>query len=103
MVAGTVVVHVTRGVADTKWYASPPRTAHSLGDLAAFVTAAEFKLIETFLARRLELPGEVRQRQAAAIAQRIGEKLKLANETRPGNEELLEEIARSYRDGGRYR
>jgi uncharacterized RDD family membrane protein YckC len=103
MVAGTVVVHVTRGVADTKWYASAAVGGQSLGDLAGSVTPAEFKLIETFLARRLELPAEVRRRQGEAIAQRIADRLNVSGETRLGNEELLEEIARSYRDGGRYR
>jgi len=102
MVAGTVVVHDTRGIGDTMWYANELREGHVVGDVAASITPTEFQLVETFLARRLDLPPEVRQKQAEAIADRIGEKLKIELAKRPPNEDFLEDVARHYRDGARY-
>ncbi len=102
MVAGTVVVHDTRNIEDTMWYADESRTAHAVGDVAGAITLIEFQLIETFLARRLDLPPEVRQAQAEAIAERVGPKLKIDRESRPPNEDFLEDVARHYRDGARY-
>jgi uncharacterized RDD family membrane protein YckC len=103
MVAGTVVIHDTRGIADTLWYANESRATNKLGDVATAISASEFQLIETFLARRLDLDPEIRWRQAQAIADRVAEKLKLEAASRPPNEDLLEDVARSYRDGARYR
>jgi hypothetical protein len=102
MVAGTVVVHDNRSTEDTMWYANEARAGHTLGDVAASITRNEFQLIETFLARRLDLPPEVRQKQAEVIAERVGAKLKIARESRPSNEDFLEDVARHYRDGARF-
>ncbi len=103
MVAGTVVVHDTRSVEDTMWYSNETRTATTLGDVAGFITPTEFQLIEVFLARRLDLPAEVRLKQAEIIAGRVGQKLKIEPANRPANEDFLEDVARRYRDGARYR
>jgi uncharacterized RDD family membrane protein YckC len=102
MVAGTVVVHDTRSIEDTMWYGDQSRDAQVVGDVAASITRTEFQLIETFLARRLDLPREVRQKQAEVIAERVGVKLKIDRKSRPQNEDFLEDIARHYRDGARY-
>jgi uncharacterized RDD family membrane protein YckC len=103
MVAGTVVIHDNRNIAEPMWYADESRAAQQIGDVAAAITAMEFELVETFLARRLDLPPEVRQKQAEVIAQRIADKMKVARDNKASSEDFLEDVARSYRDGTRYR
>ena len=102
MVAGTVVVHEPEGSSDVLWYANSSRTPAAHANVAASVTATEFQLIETFLARRLDLAPEVRRQQAALIAARVAAKLQLTTERGP-DEDFLEDVAREYRNSSRYR
>ena len=54
-------------------------------------------LIETFLARRLDLAPEVRASTAKRIAEHITQKLELPAQAQPDNEDFLEAVAREYR------
>ena len=99
MVAGTVVVHEVEEQGVFYWYgqgksASAPSVTNEVGAL----TEQEFQLVETFLARRLDIPNLQRLESGRAIAERMGEKLHIPQEQRPSNEEFLEEISRRYRD-----
>jgi hypothetical protein len=62
------------------------------------LTEQEFQLVETFLARRLDIPNLQRLASAQVIADRIGERLHIPKEQRPSDEAFLEEISRRYRD-----
>jgi uncharacterized RDD family membrane protein YckC len=99
MVAGTVVVHEVEEQGVFYWYgqeksASAPSVSHEV----AALTEQEFQLVETFLARRLDLPNVQRLESARVIAERMGERLHIAKEQRPSDEAFLEEISRKYRD-----
>ena len=102
-VAGTVVVH-EKPLADqakVTWNpaAAAPPTGYDVGQL----TQEEFQLIETFLLRREQLALDVRNRMARQIADRLGEKLKIAEEDRRPPEPLLERLANEYRSRAQYR
>jgi uncharacterized RDD family membrane protein YckC len=103
MVAGTVVVHETGPVEDILWYADASRPAALLPDVAGRLSDDEFRLVETFLARRLDLNPEVRRQTAAGIAARLAEKLQLGAAQRAADEDFLEDVARHYRDQARFR
>jgi uncharacterized RDD family membrane protein YckC len=99
MVAGTVVVHEIDDTGVSYWYgqeksAAAPSVSHEV----AALTDQEFQLIETFLARRLDIPNLQRLASAHAIADRMGERLHIPKEQRPSDEAFLEEISRRYRD-----
>lgn len=102
MVAGTVVVHEVEEQGVFYWYgqeksASAPSVAHEVTTL----TDQEFQLVETFLARRLDIPNLQRLASAQAIANRMGERLNIPKDRRPSDEAFLEEISRRYRDAVR--
>lgn len=104
MVAGTVVVHEVQEQGDSYWYAQQSSTTTSPPtETITTLTAQEFQLIETFLNRRLDLPGPQRLQSAKTIADRIGERLKVAPVDRPSPEDFLEEVSRRYRDNARFR
>jgi uncharacterized RDD family membrane protein YckC len=99
MVAGTVVVHEVEEQGVFYWYgqeksASAPSVTHEV----AALTDQEFQLVETFLARRLDIPNLQRLTAAQGIADRMGERLHISKEQRPSDEAFLEEISRRYRD-----
>jgi len=99
MVAGTVVVHEVEEQGVFYWYgqgksASAPSVTHEV----AALTEQEFQLVETFLARRLDIPNLQRLESGRAIAERMGDRLHIPKEQRPSDEEFLEEISRRYRD-----
>jgi len=102
MVAGTVVVHEI-AAEDTLWYADASRQPALLPDVGSRLNDDEFRLIEAFLARRLDLSPEVRHQTAAGIAARIAEKLQVEAGNRPSDEDFLEDVARHYRDQARFR
>jgi uncharacterized RDD family membrane protein YckC len=102
MVAGTVVIHEVEEQGVFYWYgqeksASAPSVNHEV----AALTEQEFQLVETFLARRLDLPDLQRLSSAQAIADRMGERLRIPKDQRPSDEAFLEEISRRYRDAVR--
>lgn len=99
MVAGTVVVHEIEEQGVFYWFgqnkaASAPSVSQEVGAL----TDQEFQLVETFLARRLDIPNLQRLESARAIADRMGERLHIPKDQRTSDEEFLEEISRRYRD-----
>jgi uncharacterized RDD family membrane protein YckC len=99
MVAETVVVHEVEESGVFYWYgqeksASAPSVSHEV----AALTEQEFQLVETFLARRLDIPDLQRLASAQVIANRMGERLHIAKDQRPSDEAFLEEISRRYRD-----
>lgn len=99
MVAGTVVVHEVEEVSVSYWYGQEKQTASAPASLPANVlTPQEFQLIETFLSRRLDIPNLQRLQSAQMIADRIGDRLKVAKADRPVDEAFLEEVSRHYRD-----
>jgi hypothetical protein len=99
MVAGTVVVHEVEEQSVFYWYGQgKSASTPSVNQQVSALTGQEFQLIETFLARRLDIPNLQRLESARAIADRMGERLHVAKEQRPSDEEFLEEISRRYRD-----
>jgi hypothetical protein len=71
---------------------------------AASLTLQEAELIETFLARRLEIPPEVRMFNSKRIADMISARLNIPPESRPSdNESFLELTVREFRSRAQYR
>jgi uncharacterized RDD family membrane protein YckC len=66
------------------------------------LSAEDLALIDTFLARRWELPAEVRARMAAGILERVQAKLPEMQETGLSGEALLERLAHERRVAGGY-
>ena len=101
-VAGTVVVHETSEKNSSPFFNTASANDYVLPQ-AAKLTVQEAELIETFLARRLEIPGAIRQQNAQRIADMIGTRLAIAPEARPNDAEaFLEVIVREFRNRARY-
>ena len=97
-VAGTVVVHETSALETQPFFNTKEK-----GDLvlyqAARLTIQEIELIEAFLLRRLDIPPELRQQNAARIADMIGNKLGIDRQSRPAdNEDFLELVVKEFRN-----
>lgn len=102
-VAGTIVVHETSDRESTLFFNTPARPDFTLHQ-AAGLTLQEAELIETFLARRLEIPPEVRRFNAQRIADLISTRLNIPAESRPpDNENFLELMVREFRSRAQYR
>lgn len=103
LVAGTIVVHEkTRKEADLFFNTSVK--AESVLYQAARLSVQEIELIETFLARRLDIPPEVRRQSAVRIAGMIGAKLGIAPESRPpDHENFLELVVQEFRNHAQFR
>jgi len=101
-VAGTVVVHEKKEEAAEPFFNLQPGAQLPVYPVAKLSTT-ELALIETFLARRLDLSPEVRTATAQRIAERIAQKLELPVRPQPDNEDFLEAVAKEYRDSLRYR
>ncbi|HVP51877.1 MAG TPA: RDD family protein [Terriglobales bacterium] len=101
-VAGTVVVHEKEAEA-----AEPFFNLQQGAQLPVYpvskLSNTELVLIETFLARRLDLAPEVRTATAKRIAGHIAQKLELEAQPQSDNEDFLEAVAKEYRDSIRYR
>jgi uncharacterized RDD family membrane protein YckC len=102
-VAGTLVVHETSDRESSLFFNTPTRTEFTLHQ-AAGLTVQEAELIETFLARRLEIPPEVRRFNGQRIADMISARLNIPPESRPpDNENFLELMVREFRSRAQYR
>jgi uncharacterized RDD family membrane protein YckC len=102
-VAGTLVVHETSDRESSLFFNTPPADQFALHQ-AAGLTLQEAELIETFLARRLEIPPEVRRFNAQRIAEMVSARLKIPPEARPpDNENFLELMVREFRSRAQYR
>ncbi len=102
-VAGTLVVHDSPAKESDLFFNTPAKTDYSFPQ-AAKLTLAEADLIEAFLARRLDIPPEVRQNSARQIANMITTKLGIPPDARPAdNENFLELVVKEFRNRARYR
>jgi len=102
-VAGTLVVHESSDNESKIFFNTPTRTEVALHQ-AAGLTLQEAELIETFLARRLELSPEVRRLNGQRIADMIGTRLNIPLESRPAdNENFLELTIKEFRSRAQYR
>ncbi len=99
-VAGTVVVH-ERKEEEPLW--NLPQNAQLPTYEVSGLTVQEIELIETFLARRLDLAPEVRRLNAERIAARMAERLKVQDQPRHDNEDFLEAVVKEFRDTARFR
>jgi uncharacterized RDD family membrane protein YckC len=102
-VAGTLVVHESSDDESKIFFNTPTKTEFALHQ-AAGLTPQEAELIETFLARRLDIPPEVRRLNGQRIADMIGTRLNIPVESRPAdNENFLELMVREFRSRAQYR
>ncbi len=102
-VAGTLVVHESSDRETNLFFNTPTQTDFTLHQ-AAGLTLQEAELIETFLARRLEIPPEVRAFNSKRIAEMITTRLNIPPEARPtDNENFLELMVREFRNRAQYR
>ena len=96
LAAGSVVVHERPIASEGR---APSATAGTRVG-AAGLRADEYAMIEAFVQRRADLPWEVRERTAHAIAGRLRRKLNLPDGG--SDEELIDQAAAEYRDGRKY-
>ena len=101
-VAGTVVVHEKKEETVAPFF-NLQRGAQLPAYPVEKLSNNELVLIETFLARRLDLARDVRAANAKRIAEHITQKLGLPAQPQPDNEDFLEAVAKEYRDSLRYR
>lgn len=93
LAADTVVVH-EQPIARRQM---PHRPAVSGRRGAARLTPQELAVIETFLARRYELPEDRRRRTATELAERIRKRLEIAPGAAVDDEVLIEEVSAEAR------
>jgi uncharacterized RDD family membrane protein YckC len=99
--AGTLVVHETSEKESALFFNTAP-TAEFIFPQAAHLTLQEAELIETFLARRLDIPPAIRQQNAQRIAEMVATRLDIPAESRPlDNENFLEILVREFRNRAR--
>jgi uncharacterized RDD family membrane protein YckC len=102
-VAGTLVVHETSGREPQVFFNTPASMEFPIPQ-ASQMTLQEAELIETFLARRLDIPSDVRLQSGRRIAQMISARLAIDPMARPANDEqFLELLVREFRNRARYR
>ena len=102
-VAGTLVVHESSDRESQLFFNHPPAAEFPLHQ-AAQLTLEEVELIETFLARRLDLAASMRAYNAQRIAGMIATRLGIASDARPAQDEaFLELLVREFRNRSRYR
>lgn len=101
-VAGTVVVH-ERAVEESQPYWNTKEAStdglYTIPDLRP----EECEVLESFLARRIELDPQVRWGLAHEMAQRMASRLNLPPDQRPKDEDLIEAVVRQYRKSASYR
>ncbi len=115
MVAGTLVVHSVPAETPllpagartfTAAALEPPlqpvvrKTLDLPADAVARLSHADLQLIESFLARRLDLPLDVRASLAERLARRMGEKTVLEVPSGTSNETFLEALVLVLREAG---
>jgi uncharacterized RDD family membrane protein YckC len=93
LVAGTVVVQ-EQGLPQGE-LTSTPVLATRLG--AARLSIEEVEVIQTFLARRADLPDYLRMHTAGQLAHRIRQRLELPAGSQRDDEALIESVAMEYR------
>lgn len=102
-VAGTLVVHESSDREPSLFFNTSVQPDAILPQ-ASRLTLLEAELIETFLARRLEIPPEVRRQNAQRIAERIATRLEIPHDSRPSDDEtFLELLVKEFRNRARLR
>ena len=97
------MVHESSDRESNIFFNTPAKTDFALHQ-AAGLTLQEAELIETFLARRLELTPEVRRLSGQRIADMISARLNVPPESRPAdNENFLELTIKEFRSRAQYR
>src|SRR5579864_1433305 len=100
-VAGTLVVHESSDRESQMFFNHPPVADFPLHQ-AAQLTLQEAELIETFLARPLDLSAALRSLNAQRIAEMIAARLAIPPEMRPPQDEaFLELLVREFRNRAR--
>ena len=103
-VAGTLVVHDKSSTDSDLFFNTSPGKADMVLYQATRLSVQEVELIETFLARRLDIPAEVRKQNAVRIAEMIGAKLGIAPNARPADHEnFLELVVQEFRNHAQFR
>lgn len=103
-VAGTLVVHDRKAQEGDLFFNTAAKPAEFTVYQAGRLGAPEVELIETFLARRLDIPAEVRKQSALRIADMISSKLGIDPSARPAdNENFLELVVKEFRNRAQYR
>ncbi len=102
-VAGTLVVHESSDRESSLFFNTSDKTEFVFPQ-AAQLSLQEAELIETFLARRLDIPPEVRRQNGERIAAMVSARLGIAADARPAdNENFLELLVKEFRNRARYR
>jgi uncharacterized RDD family membrane protein YckC len=102
-VAGTLVVHESSDRESAVFFNTPDATQFAFPQ-AAQLTLQEIDLIETFLARRLDIPPQVRRENAQRITEMVSGRLGIDSGARPqDNENFLELVVKEFRNRSRYR
>jgi len=103
-VAGTLVVHDRTSKESDLFFNTSDKKPEIALYQAARLGIPEVELIETFLARRLDIPPEVRRQSAVRIADMVGTKLGIEPNARPANhEDFLELVVKEFRSRAQYR
>lgn len=104
LVAGTVVVHERPGSGTVAgWMTEPTSDTRPPTPEGARLSVAELGVIETFLARRLDLGQSVQASTEADIVERVAASTGRRPASGQSRVEFLEQIAREARDGTRGR
>ena len=93
LVAGTVVVHEQH----LQRAAMPAEMSEASNLGARRLSVEEIEVVETFLARRNDLPDFARHRTARELAARIRQRLEISSATHRNDEELIEMAAAEFR------
>jgi len=101
-VAGTVVIH-DRADTDSATDWQTPRESKTPPTSGARLTDDEVVLIETYLARRFNLPTDVREQTGNRIVKRIVDRTGTAPEPNEYGDDFLDRMVRSARDAGGFR
>jgi len=100
-VAGTLVVHESSDRESAVFFNTPDSTPYAFPQ-ATRLSLQEVELIETFLARRLDIPPEVRSQSAARITEMVSVRLGIDSGSRPpDNENFLELVVKEFRNRAR--
>ena len=103
-VAGTLVVHAKKGQESDLFFNTLGQKADVAVYQAGKLGIPELELIETFLARRLDIPPEVRKQSAQRIADMICSRLGIDPHSRPADtENFLELVVKEFRSRAQYR
>jgi uncharacterized RDD family membrane protein YckC len=102
-VAGTLVVHETSDRESPVFFNTADSSQFSFPQ-ATKLTLQEVELIETFLARRLDIPPQVRLHSAMRITEMVSTRLGIDSGMRPpDNESFLELVVKEFRNRARFR